>query len=79
MLAVEKQIIYGELNPGNYSELPPGTPNPLLPTRDYNGVAAQFFNIPWEPGISYLTMVAKNAAGKIIGKEMFNVEGVYYI
>ncbi len=66
----------GKLNPENYSELPPGTPNPLLPTRDYNGVAAQFFQIPWEPGASHLTMVAKDAAGKILGKEQFNVLGV---
>ena len=68
----------GELNPGNYSVVPPGTPSPLLPTRDYNGVAAQFFHIPWEPGITHLTMVAKDAAGKTLGKEMFNVQGFYY-
>lgn len=38
-------------------------------------VGCQAFQLPFVPGDSHLTMVAKSVAGKIIATEQFNVQG----
>lgn len=46
------------------------------PTPKYV-VAAQAFKLPWMPGDSHLTMIAKTVTGQVLYREEFNVTGAY--
>ncbi|HEY4001256.1 MAG TPA: hypothetical protein VGO93_20460 [Candidatus Xenobia bacterium] len=64
----------------------PSLPDTAIKPSDFGGatgpntsklqMAAQAFQLPFVPGDSHLTMIAKTWAGRVITQEDFNVHGV---
>ena len=51
-------------------------PNQSAVTTHYL-VSAQSFTLPWAPGGGHLTLIAKDAAGKVFATESFKTQGTF--
>ena len=51
-------------------------PNQSAVTTHYQ-IDAQAFQLPWAPGGGHLALIARDAAGKVLATENFNVQGTY--